>query len=679
MKINEEISSLRRKIEFHNYRYYMLNDPIISDYDYDKLLKHLEYLESVNPESQGQDSPTVKVAGAVSSEFSKVIHDNPMQSLNNTYSASELLEFDKRIKKLLQKDVVEYVVENKIDGLSVSLIYEKGNFVKGSTRGDGKIGEDVTENLKTIDTIPKVINTSFRSIPFSLEVRGEVYMSKKSFLKLNEEREQNGENTFANPRNAASGSLRQTDSKITKTRNLDILIFDLQKLTLEDGKNYKANIKTHTQLLETAKKMGFSANKILMTTTNISEIISEIKKFDLKKNNLPYQVDGIVIKVNDLLSREILGSTSKSPRWAVAYKFKPEQSETVIEKIEVQIGKMGVATPVAVLSPVEISGSLVSKATLHNLDNIVKKDIKIGDVVIVQKAGEIIPEVVSVIFEKRNGAEQKFTMPELCPDCGFKLVKNENSVAIRCPNIMCPAQRIRQIIHFASRNAMNIAGLGEATVKKFYENGIVRDCREIYKLNSEKLKRIHGFAEKSIDNLLNSIENSKNNNLDRLLFGLGITLLGQQTARVLCEYFFNIDKILNATKEDFLKIPDIGPTTAEYLSEYFNSKHTRELFDQLKKLGVNMTYRKDKVPVSKFAGKKFVITGKFQGISRGEISERVKILGGIVTNSVSKNTNYLLCGDEPGSKLKSAQKFGIEIIYAYQLNDIGLIFEKMEQ
>ncbi len=651
METNAEkrIEELVEILNKYAYEYYVLDNPTVSDYEYDMLYRELEKLEEENPEMIMPHSPTQRVGDTVIKKFNEVAHQVPMQSLNDVFSFEELEEYHERVRKTLDEDF-EYSVEYKIDGLSVSLEYENGLFVRGSTRGNGIVGEDITLNLKTIKSIPVKLNK-----PVTVEVRGEVFMSKDSFEKINAGRELYGEALFANPRNAAAGSLRQLDPKITEKRNLDIFVFNVQKI---EGVDFE----THTQSLDFLKELGFKVNpetKICKTTDEVEETI---KLFGENRNNLKYDIDGVVIKVNSLRQREIMGTTVKAPRWAVAYKFPPEQKETVIENIEIQVGRTGVLTPNAVFKPVFCAGSLISRATLHNSDFIAEKDIRIGDHVIIQKAGDIIPAVVEVVKEKRKGNEVPFEMPQACPVCGAKAVREADEAALRCTNIECPAQLMRNIIHFASKDAMDIEGMGPAIVEQLLNEKLISGISDIYYLKYEDLVKLERFGDKSAENLINAIEESKKRGLAGLLFGLGIRHIGQKAAKQLARKYKNIDSLISAKEEELSEIDDVGKVMAESIVEFFSHAPNLEEIEKLRGAGVDTTVPEEEGTSEKLSGLTFVLTGTLESMTRSQAQELIEKNGGKVSSSVSKKTSYVVAGEEAGSKLTKAQKLGVEIV-----------------
>lgn len=650
MDAKKEIAELTKKIEKLNYDYYVKDNPSASDYEYDMLLRKLSELEEEYPELASPLSPTKRVGGQVLEGFEKVEHAVKMESLADVFSKEELFEFDGRTKGLLAGESYEYVVEMKIDGLSVSLEYQNGEFFRGSTRGDGTVGEDITENLKTVKSIPLRLN---KSIPY-LEVRGEVFMPKASFEKLNKEKEEKGEALFANPRNAAAGSLRQLDTSVAAKRNLDIFIFNIQRI---EG----ADIKTHSEGLDFLEELGFKVSPLRKKAENIAKAYDIIQEIGEKRESLSFDIDGAVVKINDLRQRERLGSTTKVPKWAAAFKYPAEQKETLLCDIVLQVGRTGAITPNAVLEPVRVAGSVINRATLHNMDYIKEKDIKIGDRVIIQKAGDIIPEVVRVVKEKRSGAEKEFEMPKVCPACGEPVEREESEAVLRCINPNCPAQKIRSIIHFASRDAMDIEGLGDAVVEQLCAEGLISDSADLYYLEKKSLLNLERFAEKSAENLLSAIEKSKKNNADKLLFALGIRHIGAKSATNLMMAFGSFEKLSKATKEEILAAKDVGEKMAESITGYFSFETHREFLKRLENAGVNMEY-KSSFEGDLFSGKTFVLTGTLENLKRSGAKEKIEALGGKVSGSVSKKTDYVLAGSEAGSKLEKAQELGIKVI-----------------
>lgn len=645
----ERIKELISVIEHHNYKYYAEDAPEISDFEYDELMKELIALEEEFPQYRKEDSPTTRVGGLPLSKFEQITHEVPLLSLGNAFSKEDLLDFDRRVKGALGE--VEYVVEFKIDGLSVAITYENGKFVSGATRGDGEIGEDVTQNLKTIKSIPVKLKKEV-----SLIARGEVFIPKDKFFQLNEEQERNGLALFANPRNAAAGSLRQLDSKITAKRPLDIIIFNLQKIEGMD-------VKSHSESLELMSRLGLKVSPERKVFSKIEEVWDEILIWQEKRDTLDFEIDGIVVKVNDIKKREELGYTAKAPRWAIAYKFPAERQETVINDIIVQVGRTGTITPGAILEPVRIAGSTVSKATLHNEDYIKMKDIRIGDHVLIQKAGDIIPEVYKVIVDKRTGNERIFQMPTHCPECNSQTMRVEGEAALKCPNILCPAQIRRGIIHFVSKGAMNIDKMGESIVTLLFDNQIIRDMADIYYLKREDLIDLPRMGEKSVSNLLNSIEASKERDLSKLLFGLGIKYIGSKGAKILSDRYSDIFDIKEATLDELRAIPEIGEKMAESIYSFFRVEENLKLIERLIAAGVNTKKEKtSSLEKNIFENMKFVITGTLPNMKRDEAASLIERFGGNVTSSVSKSTDVLLSGEEAGSKLEKAKKLGIKII-----------------
>lgn len=640
-RMNEIIEILNKA----NYEYYVLDNPSITDQEYDRYMQELIKIESNHPEWVRDDSPTKRVGGEVISEFKKIVHEKPMLSLSNVFNEDEIRLFDERIKKEVNPN---YVCELKIDGLSVSLLYKKGKLVRGATRGDGVTGEDITHNVKTIKSIPLVINK-----PIDIEVRGEIYMSKKSFNNLNKKRAMNNEELLANPRNAAAGSVRQLDSKIAASRNLDCFIYHLP-----NPSDY--GIKTHYEALKFMKDLGFIVNPNIELVDNIEGVLKYIDKWTSNREKLPYEIDGIVIKTNDFKQQELLGFTSKYPKWATAYKFPALEVLTKLKDIKFTVGRTGQVTPNAVLEPVRLMGSVISRATLHNEDYVLAKHIKIGDVVSIRKAGDVIPEVVEVKKDRRNGTEIEFKMIHNCPICNSVLVKKDSSYY--CINDKCDKIKIENLIHFVSRDAMYIEGFGDNIVEDFYNMGYLKNVVDFYELKQykEELMELEGFGNKSINNLLSNIEKSKNNSLERLLFGLGIRYVGSKTAKILAKNYLNIDNLIQASYDDLIKVKDIGEVIAKSVVEYFQSN--RQLIEELKKHNINMSYLGKTNVNENFAGKTFVLTGTLSSITRNEAKEKIEELGGNVSGSVSKKTDYVVVGENPGSKYENALKLGIEIL-----------------
>ena len=636
----------RKKIEYHNKKYYEEDSPEIEDFEYDMLVKALENIEREYPELAVENSPTKYVGGKASEKFSPVIHEVRMESLHDSFSEDELRDFDNRVKNAVENPV--YVVEPKIDGLSVSLEYKKGIFVRGSTRGDGDTGEDVTENLKTIKNLPKELS---KDIEF-LEVRGEVYMSKKNFEDLVREQELNEEKTFKNPRNAAAGSMRQKDAEVTARRNLSILVFNIQRIT-----GYQ--VKSHKESIEYLKELGLPVCPSYKVCFDIEEAIEEVRRIGDIRGEFEFQTDGAVIKLDSLEQRKLLGSTSKFPRWAEAYKYPPEDKEARLSDIEVNVGRTGVLTPTGIFDPVHLAGTTVSRAALHNEDFIKEKDIRIGDRVMLRKAGDIIPEVVKLVSHENNS--RVFEMPKVCPSCGSEVEREEGEAAIRCTNTECPAQLLRHMIHFVSRNAMDIEGLGESILEQLIDNKLVSSPADLYELKFEDIENLERMGKKSSENILSAIEESKNKGLDRLIFSLGIRHIGQKAAKLLSYRFKNIDELILADRDEILTIDGMGEVMAESIVNYFSRPQTIQMIDRLKANGVNMESKNNTLG-SLFSGKTFVLTGTLSEYTRGEASEIIEKLGGKVTSSVSKKTSYVLCGEDAGSKLKKAEKLGVKVI-----------------
>ena len=648
--IKKRIDELIKILNKASYEYYTLDNPSITDQEYDSLMDELIKLETNNPSLVRSDSPTVRIGGEVISDFKKVTHQIPMMSLGDIFNEDELRDFDLKIKKVVKNP--EYVCELKIDGLSASLIYENGKLVRGATRGDGTVGEDITHNVKTIKNVPL-------SLPkdIDIEVRGEIYMPKSSFDKLNEERSKKGEKEFANPRNAAAGSVRQLDSKIASERNLSTFMYHIPLPS-----NY--NLKTQYESLEFMKDLTFTVNPNIKKVKDIEGVVEYINYWEERRKELPYEIDGIVIKVNSYEEQSKLGVTAKVPKWAIAYKFPAEEVLTKLKDIEFCVGRTGKITPRADLDPVRLSGSIVRSATLNNQDYINEKDIRIGDIVSIRKAGEIIPEVVEVKKERRTGNEIPFKMIENCPICGSKLVKKEDEVAYFCLNTDCDARNIESLIHYASRDAMNIEGFGERIVEDFYNIRYLKNISDYYTLKNhkEELMTLEGFGEKSISNLLENIENSKNNSLEKLIFGLGIKHVGKKTAKILSEYYKNIDNLMNRNIEELSSIPDIGDIIARSIVDYFNTEKNINLINKLKENNINMNFiEKEKSINELFLDKTFVLTGTLEKMTRNEAKDLIESLGGKNTSSVSKKTSVVIVGASPGSKYDDAVKLGITI------------------
>ncbi len=648
-----KIASLRAKLKEYAAAYYTADAPVVEDAVYDEQYRDLQDLERAFPDLVTADSPTQNVGGAVLPEFTKITHNIPMLSMGDVFSLEELTQFNQRIVTAT-KQPGEYSVELKIDGLAISLRYEKGRLVEGSTRGDGNVGEDVTENLKTIKAIPQQLTE-----PIDLEVRGECYMPKTSFVKLNEQRERDGQPTFANPRNAAAGSLRQLDVKITAERNLDTFMY-----TIVNAADY--DVHTQRDALAQLTQWGFHTNPESILATDLTTVQDFIERYQSRRDDLPYGIDGVVLKVNDLAEQQALGNTVKVPRWEIAYKFPPEEAETVVHDIEWTIGRTGVVTPTAVMDPVQLAGTTVARATLHNPDFLLAKDVRLNDTVKIHKAGDIIPEVSEVILTKRPHDSQPYEIPTTCPSCGAKLVHLEDEVALRCVNPMCPAQVKEGLTHFASRNAMDIDGLGPKIVAQLYDRHLVKDVADIYKLTATDLAGLDKFKEKSINNLLTAIKRSKDNSAERLLFGLGIRNVGAKAARLLLEHFGSIPALMAADADEIGTIKTIGPTIVDSLLTYFANEQVQLLMQELQSVGVNFDYLGPKTTASiqpnYFQDKTIVITGKLTNFTRDELTQRLLTLGAKVTGSVSKKTDLLIAGEDAGSKLTKAQNLDVTII-----------------
>ena len=648
-QVQEEISKLVSLLNKYSYDYYVEDNPQISDTEYDTLYKQLEKLEENHPEYILENSPTQRVGDRVLDEFEKITHKVPMLSLSNTFSTEDLRDFDARISKLVPDHSVEYICELKIDGLAISIKYEDGRLVSAATRGDGSVGEDVTENIKTIFSIPKVLKDNR-----TFEVRGEVYLPRKSFELLNSERESNNEVLFANPRNAAAGSLRQLDSKITAKRRLSAFIYSI----VGDD-----SIVSQENALNTAKEYDLPVNPNFKLCKNIDDVIDYINYWTEHKKDLPYDIDGIVIKVNSYSTQEEVGYTQKSPRWATAYKFPEEELATKLLDVELSVGRTGIITPVAILDPIVISGSTVSKASLHNKDIIEELDIHIGDMVVVKKAGEIIPKVVRVVRELRTEGSTKYKMPNTCPSCGQQTYTKENDPFTRCKNPDCPDQNIRRIIHFASRDALNIEGLGDKVVATLYEKGIIAHTIDLFSLEREKLISLDRMGEKSVDNLLNAIENSKQSSLDKVIFALGILNVGKKAGKILAEKYFNLSNLMNATLDELVNLDDVGQITAESILDYLSDENNIKFINDLIKVGMNPQYEIQEVNTNNiFAGKTVVLTGKLVELTRNEAKDYLEKYGAKVTGSVTSKTDLVIAGEKAGSKLAKAEQLGIKVI-----------------
>lgn len=644
-EIEKKIEELRKTLRYHSDRYYNDDAPEIEDYEYDMMMRELKELEEKYPEYDAPDSPTKKVGGVADNSFESVAHSVRMESLQDAFSKDELREFSNRVEDAVSN--VNYVVEPKIDGLSVSLEYRDGVFLRGSTRGNGDVGEDVSGNLRVIHNIPLKLN---KSIPY-IEVRGEVYMPKKSFERVVDRQIINGEKPFKNPRNAAAGSLRQKDSSVAASRGLDIFVFNIQQI---EG----VELSSHKESLDFIKELGFNTIPTYKKVDNIEDAIAEIDRIGEARGSLEYDIDGAVIKVDDFSQRDILGSTAKYPKWAIAFKYPPEEKQTKLLDIEIAVGRTGVLTPTAILESVHLAGTTVSRATLHNQDFINEKGIAIGDVVTVRKAGDIIPEVLCVNEHNSNSV---FKFPDVCPSCGEKVYRDEDEAAIRCINPECPAQLLRNLIHFCSRDAMDIEGLGPAIIETFVNEGMIAKTYDIYNLDFNKILSLEGFKETSANNIINSVNNSKNNDLSKLIFALGIRHIGAKAGKLLADYFKDIDLVMNASVDDILQIDGFGKIMAESVVEFFSSDSTKELIAKLKEAGVNMKST-NVVEDTRFSGMTFVLTGTLPTLKRAEATKIIESFGGKTSSSVSKKTTYVLAGEEAGSKLDKANKLGVQVI-----------------
>ncbi len=652
-KAQQRAKELRDLLNYHSHKYYVEDDPEIGDYEYDMLQRELAEIEKEFPGLITPDSPTQRVGGSAEGMFEPVVHAVPLESLQDAFSIDEVRAFDDRVRAVFAD--AEFVVEPKIDGLSVALEYENGVFVRGSTRGDGNVGEDVTANLRTVNSIPLRLKKDV-----TIEVRGEVYMPKKVFAKLVEEQEENGEKTFKNPRNAAAGSLRQKNPQITATRKLDIFVFNIQR--------YEGNeITGHKQSIEFLKELGFKTVPFCNKFSDIDGVIGELKKIGEIRSSLPFDIDGAVIKTDSFAQRTEIGSTSKFPRWALAFKYPPEEKETTLIDIEVAVGRTGVLTPTAVFEPVLVAGSTVSRAPLHNQDFIDVKDIRLGVRVVIRKAGDIIPEVIKVISHAENS--EKYTLPSICPSCGANIIREEDEAAVRCVNPECPAQLLRNLIHFCSRDAMDIEGMGDAVLEKLVANGLLTKASEIYTLKKEDFMTLEGFKDKSSQNLVDAIEKSKSNDLAKLVFALGIRHVGQKAGKILAEHFETMENIMNASLEDIASIEGFGGIMAKSVADFFALEQTKREIEAFAAYGVNMASQKEKID-NRFEGKTFVLTGTLPTYSRNEASEIIEKFGGKTASSVSKKTSYVLAGEDAGSKLVKAQTLGVTIISEAEFNEM---------
>lgn len=658
----QQVNELIPKLNQYSYQYYVLDKPTIADEDYDQLYRQLVDIEEKFPELIREDSPTQRVGGDLAEGFKKVTHDTPMLSLGNSFNEQEVRDFDRRVRSLTDRDI-DYAVEFKIDGLAVSLKYESGRLIQAATRGDGKVGEDITANVRAIKPIPLTLRQDE-----TVEVRGEIYMPKQSFIELNQRREAEGQALFANPRNAAAGTLRNLDPKVTASRNLNIFLYSLNSQSDQ-------TVKTHSQALEYIKDLGLRTNNHSQVCDSIDDVLAYIEEFQSKRADLDYEIDGIVIKVNNLAAQEAIGYTVKAPRWAMAYKFPAEESFTKLLDIEWTVGRTGVVTPTAIMEPVQLAGTTVQRASLHNVDLIQEKDVRIGDTVAVRKAGDIIPEVIRVDFDQRSKSSQPYQVPTVCPVCDSDLVHLEDEVALRCINAQCPAQLLEKASHFVSRNAMNIDGLGPKVLEQLFYNDLIKDTADLYSLQKNDLLELERMGDKSADNLLNAVEASKNNSLERLLFGLGVRHVGAKAARLIAERFKSIDQVMVAKPEDITEIDGIGSTIADSLVEFFNLEESKDLVEKFKAEGVNIEFVERNVAMESdiqvnsdvFKDKTIVLTGKLDHFKRNELKDILTDLGAKVTGSVSKNTDILIAGEEAGSKKDKAESLNIPIWSESQL------------
>jgi DNA ligase (NAD+) len=662
--IEKEIAELRDKIRYHEHRYYVLDDPEISDFEFDKLMQRLKELELQHPELITPDSPTQRVGGAPAEEFPKVRHPAPMMSLDNTYSVDDLRDFDRRVRELAGRDRVEYVAELKLDGLSMALTYEDGALTHGVTRGDGEVGEDVTSNIRTIRSVPLRLEAKKLKLighPARFEVRGEVIMTRKAFEQTNAQREAAGEPKFANPRNSAAGSIRQLDARIVAERKLDMFIYYL----LVNGAELPGE---HAQVLETLSQMGFKVNPHWRRCPAFDDLLAYIQGWETKRDDLDYEIDGIVIKVNNTALWQELGATAKSPRWAVAYKYPARQATTRVNDIRAQVGRTGTLTPVADLEPVDVGGVTVSHATLHNMDEIERLGVRIGDTVLIQRAGEVIPQVVKVVKHAEDGRE--FVMPKKCPVCGEEVHRAEAEVAYRCVNTACPAKLKESLLYFAGRRAMNIDGLGEALVDQLVDKGLVQDVADLYKLTHQQLADLERMGDKSAQNLLDEIERRKQAELARVIFALGIRFVGERTGQLLANHFGSLDKLAKATEEELVEAEEVGPRVAEAIQEFFQEKRNREVVEKLRKAGLQFEQKQTRQTGGMLAGKQFVLTGTLPTCSRDQAKQMIEERGGRVVGSVSKKTDYVVVGADPGSKLEKARALGIKILDEAELRKL---------
>ncbi len=642
------INKLRKEINYHNHKYYIENNPVISDFDFDKLLKELEKIESKFPELINPDSPTQRIGEKPLDHFETVNHITPMLSLANTYNDDELRDFDNRIRKKFDK--ISYVVEPKIDGIGVALVYEKGFLVRGVTRGDGVKGDDITSNLKTIKSVPLKLDKIDNGL---LEIKGEIFMSKSGFNKLNKNLLEKNQSPFANTRNAAAGSIRQLNPKIVANRPLDIFVYQISYSDII--------IKNHEESLIILKKAGFKTNPLTKKVENIEEAIVFCKELEKIRDELDYNIDGAVLKVNSIEKQKFLGSTTKNPRWAISFKFAAQQATTNLLDINIQVGRQGTLTPVAILEPVKIGGVIVSRATLHNFDEIKRKDIRLGDIVLVERSGDVIPQIVKSIIEKRKMKNTYFTIPEKCPVCATKIIKESDEVAVRCPNKMCPARLKWRVKHFASRDAMDIEHLGFSTIDKMLEKNLISDISDIYFLTIEDILSIEGFKEKSAQNLIDSIEKSKNMNFERFIYGLGIRHVGKYAAQIISRKYSSIDELINSDEEDLKNIYGLGDKIAFEIASFFSNNENIKLIQRFKEVGVKTEKRRLKKDLP-FKDKKFVFTGILSSFSRNKAADIIKNKGGVILSSITKTTNYVIVGENPGSKLEKAKKLGLKLL-----------------
>ena len=659
-KAKKRVEELRKTIEYHNKKYYDDDEPEISDFEYDMLSNELKNLEKQYPELITKDSNTQKVGGHVKKGFKEVEHEVPLQSLQDIFDFDELIEFDNRIKKQSEElnKLTKYVVETKIDGLSAALKYENGILVQGATRGNGLIGEDVTENLKTIKTIPHKLKE-----PINITVRGEVFISKKDFEEMNEKRALDEQPLFANARNAAAGSLRQLDSNVTASRPLDMYIFNVQKIE-------KKEFNSHYEELLYLEKLGFNVNPVKIPCETVEEAINAINKIGEDRENLTFGIDGAVVKVDNLSLREDLGTTAKTPRWAIAYKYPPERKETILKDIICQVGRTGAITPMAILEPISVAGSTISKTTLHNEDFIKEKDLRIGDTVVIQKAGDVIPEIVEVKKEKRTGKEKTFNMPTKCPVCGAEAIREAGEAAIRCTGIECPAKLVRNIIHFVSKEGMDIDGLGENLVEQFVQKGLIENIADIYTLTFEDVASLKKNGTKFANNLINAIQDSKKRPFYKLITALGIRHIGTKSAKTIAKHFKKIENLMNAQIEEIAELDDVGQIMAESICQFFKQDQTIDLIRRLRDAGVNMEEEQNEIEDTRFEGLIFVLTGSLENYTREQAGEIIEKFGGKVSSSVSKKTSYVLAGEEAGSKLTKAQALGVRVITEKEFNEM---------